>query len=156
MQLQQICHQRFIVLLKGTLSRHMISEVFFLDIQIMHMRYYQCFGCTIVRLILFTDSQCPPLFKAKQHIFISRSLFAELCSICMSSLDFEAGLASSRSSHVTILNSLTKVIAGSRFNANTLPTRTCLFSPGACHQPVAGFSSLFRVRPISKPVERIV
>lgn len=66
-------------------------------------------------LTLCTDSQCPPLFKARQHIFFSRSLFAEPRSICMSSLDFEAGLASSRSSHVTILNSLTKVIAGSRF-----------------------------------------
>ena len=129
MQLQQICHQRFIVLLKGTLSRHMIIEVFFRYAN--HAHALLPVFCVHHCLILFPDSQCPPLYKARQHILISRSLFAELCSICMSSLDFEAGLASSRSSHVTILNSLTKVIAGSRLNANTLPTRTRLFSPGA-------------------------
>ncbi len=43
------------------------------------------------------------------HLFVQHICsFVKLCPICMSSLDFAAGLASSRSSHGTVLNNLTK------------------------------------------------
>ena len=66
------------------------------------------FGCTFLyssHHVNETFRQPTPLLYSK-HTFILKFLFSRLRSICMSSLDFAAGLASS--SPVAVLNNVTK------------------------------------------------